>query len=121
MGPSAHQPGSEVIGKLATIGPTSGDMNEFAHGKGDVNFMNMAFTFNPIIALTVPYSTLGTGLIALPTNDPKQAIGKFVVVSSTGKASTSGFEDLNDDNLTFAGEARVRTGFFGLTGHQLFG
>jgi len=110
-----------LIGKLATISSTSGDMNEFAHGKGDINFMNMAFNFNPIIALTVPYSTLGTGLVALPTKDPKQAIVKFVVVSSSGKASTSGFEDLNDDNLTFAGEARVRTNFFGRTGHQLFG
>ena len=42
-------------------------------------------------------------------------------MSSTGKASTSGFDDLNDDNLTFAGEGQVRTDFFGLTGHQLFG
>jgi porin len=40
-------------------------------------------------------------------------------MSSTGKASTSGFDDLDDDNLTFAGEGQVRTDFFGLTGHQL--
>src|SRR5262249_35609680 len=110
-----------TIGKYATITSTSGDMNEFAHGKGDTQFMNMAFNINPIIALTVPYSTLGTGVIALPTKDPAQAIVSFLVLSSTGKASTSGFEDLNDDNLTFAGEGRVRTDFFGLTGHQLFG
>jgi porin len=110
-----------TIGKFATITSTSGDMNEFAHGKGDTQFMNMAFNLNPLIALTVPYSTLGTGVIALPTKDPKQAIVSFLVMSSTGKASTSGFDDLNDDNLTFAGEGRVRTHFFGLTGHQLFG
>ena len=42
---------------------TSGDMNEFAHGKGDTQFMNMALNFNPLTALTVPYSTLGTGVI----------------------------------------------------------
>jgi porin len=71
--------------------------------------------------LTVPYSTLGTGIIALPTRDPNQAIVSFFVMSSTGKASTSGFGDLNDDNLTFAGEGRMRTDFFGMTGHQLFG
>jgi porin len=63
-----------TIGKYATVTSTAGDMNEFAHGKGDTQFMNMAFNFNPLIALTVPYSTLGTGLIVLPTKDPKEAI-----------------------------------------------
>jgi len=110
-----------TIGKHATVTATSGDMNEFAHGKGDTQFMNMALNLNPIIALTVPYSTLGTGIIAFPTKDPNQAIVSLMVMSSTGKASTSGFEDLNDDNLTFAGEGRMRTDFLSMTGHQLFG
>ena len=110
-----------AIGKLATITSTSGDMNEFAHGKGDSQFMNLALNFNPVMAFTVPYSTLGTGLIALPTKDPKQAILSFFLLSSTGSASTSGFDDLDDDNLTFAGEGRLRTDFFGLSGHQLLG
>lgn len=110
-----------TIGKYATVTSTSGDMNEFAHGKGDIQFMNTALNVNPILLTTVPYSTLGTGLIVLPTKDPNQAIVSFLILSSTGKASTSGFEDLNDDNLTFAGEGRVKTDFFGLTGHQLFG
>ena len=35
-----------AIGKFATITNTSGDMNEFAHGKGATQFMNMAFNFN---------------------------------------------------------------------------
>jgi porin len=110
-----------AIGKLATVSSTSGDMNEFAHGKGDTQFMNMALNFNPIMFVNVPYSTLGTGLIALPTKDPKQAIVSLFLMSSTGKASTSGFDDLDGNNLTVAGEGRVRTDFFGLTGHQLFG
>ena len=63
-----------TFGKYATVTATSGDMNEFAHGKGDTQFMNMALNFNPLMALTVPYSTLGTGLIVLPTKDPKEAI-----------------------------------------------
>ena len=50
-----------TIGKFATITNTSGDMNEFAHGKGATQFMNMALNFNPVLAFTVPYSTLGTG------------------------------------------------------------
>ena len=33
-----------VIGKLDTTG---GDANEFAHGRGDDKFMNLAFSFNP--------------------------------------------------------------------------
>jgi porin len=110
-----------AIGKLATLTSTSGDMNEFAHGKGDSQFMNLALNINPVLLLTVPYSTLGTGLIVLPTKDPQQAILSIFLMSSTGRASTSGFDDLDGNNLTVVGEGRVRTGFFGLTGHQLFG
>lgn len=110
-----------TIGKYATVTSNSGDMNEFAHGKGDTQFMNTALNVNSILLTTVPYSTLGTGFIVLPTQDPQQAIVNLMVVSTTGKASTSGFDDLNDDNLSFMAEGRVRTNFFGLTGHQLFG
>lgn len=110
-----------TIGKYATLTSNSGDMNEFAHGKGDTSFMNLAFNINPVLLTTVPYSTLGAGLIVLPTKDPHRAVVSFLVLSSTGQASTSGFDDLSDDNLTFIGEGRVATDFFGLTGHQLFG
>jgi porin len=96
-------------------------MNEFAHGKGDNQFMNLAMNINPVLLTTVPYSTLGTGVILLPTRDPHQAIVNVLIISSTGKASTSGFEDLDGNNITLIGEGRVRTDFFGLTGHQLFG
>jgi len=110
-----------TIGKYATLTSNSGDMNEFAHGKGDTQFMNMALNINPVLLTTAPYSTLGSGLIVLPTKDPNQAVVSFFVMSSTGQASTSGFNDLNGNNLSFVGEGRVRTDFFGLTGHQLFG
>jgi porin len=107
-----------IAGKLDT---TSGDANEFAHGKGDTQFFNLAFNINPVTVVATPYSTLGTGVIVLPTADPNQALMNFLVLSATGKASTSGFDSLSSDNLTFASEGRVRTGFFGLTGHQLVG
>ena len=110
-----------TIGKYATVTATSGDMNDFAHGKGDTQFMNMAFNFNPLIAVTVPYSTLGTGLIVLPTKDPKEAIVSVLVLQANGKPNTSGFGDLDGNKLTLAAEGRVRTDFFNLTGHQLFG
>ena len=109
------------IGKFATITANSGDMNEFAHGKGDSNFMNMALNVNPLVAFTVPYSTLGTGLIVLPTKDPKEAVVSLFLMSATGNPTNSGFGDLNDNNLLVVAEGRLRTNFFGLTGHQLFG
>jgi porin len=107
-----------VLGKLDT---TSGDANEFAHGKGDTQFLNLAFNINPVAVVTAPYSTLGAGLIILPTKDPKAAIINFMVLQTNGEASTTGFSDLHSNQLTFSGEARVRTNFFGLTGHQLIG
>ena len=106
------------IGKLDV---TSGDANEFAHGKGDTQFMNLAFNFNPIPLVTIPYSTLGTGLLLLPTKDPRAAAISFMVLQGNGQASRSGFDDLDANKMTFAGEGRVRTDFFGLTGHQLLG
>lgn len=106
-----------IVGKLDTM---SGDANEFAHGKGDVQFLNTAFSINPV-ALVVPYSTLGGGVIVLPTKDPEEAIVNLLVVSASGNATTDGFDDLDDDNLIFTAEGRVRTGFFGLIGHQLVG
>ena len=72
----------------------------------------------------MPYSTLGTGLIVLPTKDPKQAVVSLFLMSATGNPTVSGFGDLgdlNDDNLLVVAEGRVRTGFFGLTGHQVLG
>ncbi len=110
-----------VFGKLATVTSTSGDMNEFAHGKGDTQFLNLAFNVNPTLLFTVPYSPLGAGIIVLPTKDPNEAIANFSVLQSNGTPETSGFDDLYSDELTFAGEGRLRTGFFGLTGHQLIG
>jgi porin len=106
-----------TIGKLD---PISGDMNDFAHGKGDVQFFNTAMSINPV-ALAVPYTPLGAGLIVLPTQDPNEAILTFLVTSANGKATTTGFDDLDADSLIFTGEGRMRTGFFGHTGHQLLG
>ena len=73
-----------TVGKFDTM---TGDANEFAHGKGDTQFFNLAFNINPV-ALSVPYSTLGAGVIGLPTKDPNEAIVSFLVLSATGKAST---------------------------------
>jgi len=104
------------VGKLETLSPD--DPNEFAHGKGDTQFFNLAFNINPVL-LMVPYSTLVAGVTILPTADPQQASIGFAVLSATGDASTAGFDDIN--GAIFSGKGRVRTGFLGLTGHQVVG
>ena len=103
------------LGKLDT---TSGDMNDFAHGRGDQQFMNTAFSFNPVTALTTPYSTLGAGFIALPTPDLQIALSAF---DTSGTALSSGFDTVFEGAMTYSAEARFKTRFFGLTGHQLLG
>jgi porin len=107
-----------VVGKLDT---TSGDMNEFAHGKGDSQFMNMAFNLNPTLLMTVPYSTLGAGMIILPTKDPNAAIISVMAISANGEASNTGFDNLDTNKMSYIVEGRMRTDFFGMTGHQLLG
>jgi porin len=107
-----------TLGKFDT---TSGDTNEFAHGKGDKQFFNLALNINPVLLLTVPNSTLGAGLIILPTKDPKQAVITMLVIDSNGRANTSGFDTAFEGNNTYIIDGHVRTDFFGMTGHQLVG
>jgi porin len=83
--------------------------------------MNLAFNLNPTLLLTTPNSVLGAGVIILPTKDPNQAIISAMVVDSNGKANRSGFDTAFEGNNTYAIECRMRTNFFGLTGHQLVG
>jgi porin len=109
------------FGKVVTITSTSVDMNEFAHGKGDTRFMNTALNVNPVLLVTVPYSTLAAGMVLLPDKDPKATVMTFSVLNSVGTANATGFDTLNGNKLTCVGEGRVRTDFFGLTGHQLVG
>ena len=107
-----------LVGKLDTM---SSDMNEFAHGKGDVQFFNLAFGINPVALLSGPSSTLGAGVIILPTKDPNGAIITLVALDTNGQADRAGFDTLSAHSTTYAAEGRVKTNFFGLTGHQLAG
>ena len=108
-----------VLGKFDT---TSGDMNDFAHGKGDTQFLNLALNLNPVTVVSTPYSTLGAGLIILPVKEnPDAALITLSALASDGKPSTSGFDTVANGNNVYAAEGRVRTDFFDLTGHQLVG
>ncbi len=107
-----------IIGKLDT---TSGDMNDFAHGKGDKQFCNLAFNFNPVALLVAHNSALGAGVIILPTKDLEEATITATVIDADGVANRSGFDTIFKGNSTYIVEGRVKTNFFGLTGHQLVG
>jgi porin len=104
-----------VIGKLDTTG---GDANEFAHGRGDNKFMNLAFSFNPVVITLAPYAPLGMSLLFFPHKDVEYAFG---VVDTQGLPNTAGFKTLVEDPTTLTNEARVTVRPFGLTGHQLLG
>ncbi|MHB8108700.1 MAG: carbohydrate porin [Syntrophorhabdaceae bacterium] len=110
-----------IFGKVVTLTRASGDVNDFAHGKGDAQFMNLALNFNPVIVQTIPYSTLGAGFVILPTKDAREDMIKFLVLQTNGEAGTSGFDELRANNLTFSGEGRVKTNLLGLTGHHFLG
>jgi len=104
-----------IIGKLDTTG---GDDNEFAHGRGDDKFMNLAFSFNPVVITLAPYAPLGMDLLFLPHKD---VIYSFSVVDTQGQSNTAGFKTLVEDPTTLTNEARVTVRPFGLTGHHLLG
>jgi len=113
---------SEYAGVFAgKMDTTSGDANEFAHGKGDKQFFNLALNFNPVAILAAPYSTLGAGVMVLPTKDLNSAIISVMAISSDGEANSFSFDTLFKGNMTYGVNGRVRTDFFGLTGHQFVG
>ena len=54
--------------------------------------MNLAFSFNPTLASLAPYSTLGMGLVFLPTKD---SLLTFSVIDTEGTTTKSGFDTLS--------------------------
>ena len=93
-------------------------MNEFAHGRGDVQFMNLALQFNPTPMRVVPYSPLGMALVYLPNKD---LILSFSAVDTEGTTTRSGFDTLFKNGTSLATEGRLTIRPFGLIGHQLLG
>ena len=106
---------SVFAGKMDTL---DGDMNAFAHGRGKTQFSNMGFVFNPIVGATVPYSTLGTGIVFHPDDGPMLMV---TVLNATDTTGTSGFETLFRDGVLLSAAVRVPTHWFGRPGHQLLG
>jgi porin len=102
------------LGKIDTF---SGDANAFAH-EWKTQFMNTGFGPNPVLFQTFPYSTLGAGLIVLPTDSVQFT---FTAASPGGTANSAGFSTLFEDGVVLDAELRVGIKPFGLPGHQLIG
>ena len=102
------------MGKLNTFG---GDPNEFAHGRGKFQFSNADLIFNPVTALTVPYSTLGIGAVWIPSPE-FTLLG--TLMNSADSPTTTGFDDFGD-GWTLSVEAQLRHELGGLPGGQNFG
>lgn len=103
-----------LLGKFDTI---DGDLTEFASGRGNTQFLNANFIFSPVVALTVPYSTLGGGVIWMP--DERVTIGSLVFTTADA-STTSGFDDIGD-GWTWSTEVQVQYGFGALPGGQTLG
>jgi porin len=103
------------FGKLDTL---DGDQNAFASGRGITQFLNAGMVFNPVVARTIPYSTLGVGFVVL---EGREQIFNFGVLNTVDTASTSGFSELFNNGAVLITEARAPTNFFGRPGHQLIG
>ncbi len=89
------------IGKFDTL---DGDGNEFAAGRGLTQFQNLNFVFNTAPLLTIPYSTLGGGLIWKPTPNIQLASSVF---TTTDASEESGFDNL-DEGWTWSTEMQVQ-------------
>ena len=76
-----------ILGKVDTL---DGDPNEFASGRGKSQFMDSDFIFNSALALRLPYSSLGAGILILPM---KGITITSTLVNTTDSSSTTGFED----------------------------
>jgi porin len=102
------------LGKLDSF---SGDANAFAH-EWKTQFMNTGLGPNPVVFNTIPYSTLGAGILLLPTDS---VVFNFSALSPGGTANSAGFDELFEKGVVLAAELRVGIKPFGLPGHQLIG
>jgi porin len=86
------------VGKIDTL---DADLNDLASGRGNSQFLNANFVFNPVVTGLVPYSSLGGGVVWMPTH---QIMVTTSIIETTEASTNSGFADLNN-GLTWSTEA----------------
>ncbi len=97
------------------INVVDGYLHPFAAGKGQTQFMNTAFVLPPILARTVPYSSMGAGFAILQEQYP---IFSLMVIDSLNQPTTSGFDHFFENGVTLFGELSIPVELAGRPGHQ---
>ncbi len=103
-----------MLGKFDTL---DADTNEFAGGRGTSQFQNSNFVFNSAVALTSPYSTLGTGAIWMPS---KNITVSSTVYNTNDSSRSTGFDDVGDGG-SWATELQAKYRLKNLPGGQNVG
>lgn len=103
-----------VAGKINTLDVYA---HPFAGGRGTTQFMNLSLIFPPILARTVPYSTLGLGVIALKGPEP---VFSFFILDAAGEANRSGLEDPFGEGVTLLSQVSLPVMLADRRGHQQF-
>jgi len=93
------------------------EANVFAHDETE-QFMNCAFNFNPVAATTVPLSTLGAGVILVPTPD---LVIATMALDSEGTAESAGFDTMFKRGTTFMQSYELAIHPADRIGHQRIG
>jgi porin len=83
-----------------------GDANEFASGRGDTQFMNIQLLLSGTLGL-LPYSTVGGGVVAMPS---KWAKVQSSVFSLTDSSTTTGLSDCQGWVSATEGMVQYRVG-----------
>lgn len=91
-------------GKIITLG---GDVNEFASGRGDKQFLSHSFLASPVTALVNPYSALGAGVVWMPSSDTTVTSS---IYTRNDASTTTGFSKL-DDGATWSTAVRTQYEF----------
>jgi porin len=97
------------------INVVDGYLNPFAAGKGQTQFMNTAFVLPPILARTVPYSSLGAGFAVMQEAYP---VFSLMVIDPVNNPTTSGFEQFFENGVSLFGELSLPVKLAGRPGHQ---
>jgi porin len=84
-------------------------------GRGVDGFMNAAFLFNPVLALTIPYSTFGAGMVV---SKDKEVVFSVSVLDTNNTPTVTGFDTFFDNGMTLVVQANLPTKFFDRKGHQ---
>lgn len=103
------------FGKLNTLDDYQ---QTFAAGKGLNTFMNTSFVYNPIQALTIPYSTLGCGFAI---QKDSESLFSFNLYNPEDTATTIAIDQLFARGVVMLAEARLPIKPRDLPGHQVFG